>query len=1159
MSQTLGESRPGAQPAPDRNLVVVAGAGTGKTHALVERYLTLLDAHPEWPLESLVAITFTRKAAREMRERVRQELQARARDAARAQRPRRLARLADVDNARIDTIHALCAELLRFAAAEAGIAPDFQVLDEGRARVEQERSIQETLAQMAVAADPALALFHEYDRAQIMATLREQLDQPAAPPLPQNLLASWQAAWELEVARQIADLRSSPAFRAALHWTRTRRWPVGDKLGDLWALCTPLLQGLSEAPEAELALKWLRELRGKLPGGRGSVRHWGSKENVAEARGRLRAVVHAARETLAEIGEGITARDHRAVTLLPHWQRLIEHAQCVWRARKRAANQLDFTDLERLTRDILQMPAVRARFRREFNQVLVDEFHDINPLQWEIIAALARPDEPGRLFIVGDPRQNIYTFRGADVRVFDEARRQILAGGAGDEIALTRSFRAHQPLLDVLHALFHEAPAPGTAWSLSRDVDRPLRAQRQEPPGPGPALELLVQDLRETGLRSDDGQRHMAVALGQRLGAMIAGGRPVHDRAAGRARPLRYGDVALLFQTHRSMPLYEEVFRELELPCVTVDGRGFHERQEVLDLLNLLRALHNPRDDLTLASALRSPLFALRDDALLALRLMQDAQGKPLPLWHALQQPAGLAQDDLPATQAAAACLRALSQLVGRLSVEELLREVLQRTGYLAILAGLPQGRRRRANVEKLLDMAADSGTLLLADLERLAGESGAREGEAALESNNAITLMTVHQAKGLEFPLVVLADAGRDARGPRNDSVLMRDEDGGLACKVFDMAQGTHEPTVAWRLAVRQGEQRALAERRRLLYVAATRARDYLLVCGLMSGRPGENSWLAWLLRALGIAEPSAGGQRTVGRGRVIWHCLTEPPAALRQGQGARVSVRQPAAGAPGDEATTLPLLRRLPTAPARALQPCSVTSLSARYEATVIATGASPWPGESRPAPERSENRALGDLVHEALRWWRPEEGEPAEGLWQRLRATVHSRGWRNETALVSQALVLLTCFADSALCARLATAREVLRELPFIQRYGRYSIHGSIDLLFQDAAGYWTLVDFKTAAPGEAAGMASARAHARRYHLQLGIYAAALLQHPDITPATLAVQLHYLRHSLDVPVSAVEWQRALSRLDEFIPRPERADSATDPGRHAGGVQGG
>ena len=1078
----------------ERNLVVLAAAGSGKTHVLVERYLALLAANPDWPLESLVAITFTRKAAREMRERVRQVLEERVGNASDAERPRWLAHLASVDSARINTIHGLCARILRVSAAEAGIDPDFQVLDENLVDIELERALEQELARLAAANDPALTLFGAYDRKQITDALHEHVKQPTLMPLPEDLLQHWQQAWEAEVRTQLDALLQSRAFVDALEWQPSHGWPVGDKLGDIWATCRPLLDQLEDAPEQAHALELLRELSSTIRLNVGSAKNWGSKETVAEAKDVLKDLRDEVRLAQAAAGDGITELDHRAAELLLHWQRLICLLQGAYRASKRATNQLDFNDLERLTCEVLEKPAVRDRFRSEFRQVLVDEFHDNSPLQWQIIRALADPCEPGRLFIVGDPRQSIYAFRGADVRVFYEARHQILEGG-GEEIPLSRSFRAHQPLLDLLNTIFSQVllrASSGPAAQYEVEFGEALEAQRQAAPGPHPALELMLLDCKEADLNTDDGHSLMAQSLGLQLRALVEQQTPVYDREIGTIRPLGYGDVALLFQTYRSMPFYEEAFKELALPYVTVGGRGFYGRQEVLDLLNLLRFLHNHNDELALASVLRSPLFALSDDALLSLRLMRDENDSRPPLWDALQQPRGLPEDEVPRARAALDCLRELWQLAGRLGVDELLRAALERTGYLATLTGLPDGHRRRGNVEKLVEIAAESGALHFTDFEAMLGEFSARElreGEAALEADGALTLMTVHQAKGLEFPMVVLADAGR-WRTPTNDSVLMRDEESGLACKVFDMEQGKHQPTVAWQLATRRKQQRELAERRRLFYVAATRAQDYLLVCGLLEDNKPKQSWLAWLLKALEIEDLSASGDKSVGRGQVHWRFLAVPSVLepgvelLRQSVGERENL------AAQNHETPPALLRVLPTYPTRAPQQLSVTSISRHYEQVEAGKGANE--GHDR------SGRVLGDAVHEMLRWWRPDTQLDADSMRQRLRSTIRAQGLRNPSeteSLVGQASALLESLERSPLFAQMKEARKQLRELPFIYRRGDYLIDGRLDLLMQDAAGHWTLVDFKTTWLGEGASLTAAREHARRHHMQLGLYAEAV----------------------------------------------------------------
>ena len=554
------------------------------------------------------------------------------------------------------------------------------------------------------------------------------MKQPTLTPLPEDLLQHWQQAWEAEVRAQLDALLQSRAFVDALEWQPSHGWPVGDKLGDIWATCRPLLDQLEDAPEQAHALELLRELSSTIRLNVGSAKNWGSKETVAEAKDVLKDLRDEVRLALAAAGDGITELDQRAAELLPHWQRLIGLVRDAFRARKRDANLLDYTDLERLTREVLEKPAVRDRFRREFQQVLVDEFHDTSPLQWQIIRALADPSEPGRLFVVGDPRQSIYAFRGADVRVFDEARRQILEGG-GEDISLSHSFRAHQPLLDLLNTIFSQVllrASSGPAAQYEVEFGEALDAQRQAAPGPHPALELMLLDCKDADLNTDDGHSLMARSLGLRLRALVEQQTPVYDREIGTIRPLGYGDVALLFQTYRSMPFFEEAFKELALPYVTVGGRGFYGRQEVLDLLNLLRFLHNHNDELALASVLRSPLFALSDDALLALRLMRYENDSRPPLWGALQQPQGLPEDEMSRARAAGNCLRELAQLAGRLSVDELLRAALERTGYLATLTGLPDGHRRRGNVEKLVEIAAESGALHFTDFEMRCSASSA-------------------------------------------------------------------------------------------------------------------------------------------------------------------------------------------------------------------------------------------------------------------------------------------------------------------------------------------------------------------------------------------------------------------------------------------------
>lgn len=1118
----------------DRNLVVLAAAGSGKTHVLVERMLALLEANPAWPLESLVAITFTRRAGREMRERLRERLRERSQNAAPQDRDLWQGHLAGVDGACIGTIHSLCARILRVCAAEAGLNPDFSVALEDESEVALDEALEETLGQLAESGDPALALFAEYDRQQIMEALRAQVPEPAPDAVPEDLLERWQREWEGDAGDLLRKFRESPAFTEALTWEPPHGWPRGDKLGDVWALCRPLCVELENATVAQSpGLLQAIDDAIKLTGG--TQKNWGDKETVAKAKDVLRALREEVRPLLKEIGEGVTDLDRRAAELLPLWRRLILAAKRVYDERKKAGNWLDFNGLEERAYEVLQQAEARERLRREFRQLLVDEFHDTSPLQWEIIRALADPAEPGRLFIVGDPRQSIYGFRGADVGNFEKALNEVRAAG-GLPVTLSQSFRSHQPLLDVLNEL-HRAALPDNRHE-------PMVSERRRSPGEHPALECLQMDYRSAEVTAEEGRERLARELARRLQQRVTEGCPIFDSESGERRPLAYGDVALLFRARNRMPEYEEAFAELGLPYVTLGGRGFFGRQEVLDLLNLLRALRNPADELALTSVLRSPLFALSDDALLALRLTGEKRCPPPLLWDALQHPEGLPPDELPRARLAASILSELKLLAGRLTVEEFLREALARTAYLATLSGLYDGERRRGNVEKLLAKAAERPMLFTVFESRCRefSQREVREGDAAQDNEGAITLMTVHGSKGLEFPLVVLADAGT-WRAPSDSAVLAPDGRGGLACKVYDMGRGGHRPTFAWRRLAAERQGKSLDERRRLLYVASTRARDCLIVCANHDGRPGDEGWLAWLREGLELDGRPADVPWRIGGGEVLWRDLsasgTEGDLEQEPPNGAH---DEPNLAASDDAGVDLPLLRPLPAKPPGLLRELAVTTLSEHYERRVMRSAET-----ASPLADAAAQRLLGDVLHAALRRRRPGLG-PDAGLQQQLEFLLWQQGVRNpqrRAALLRQAVALLARFEAGALAGRMRTAPLLQQEMPFMQRHGDCLILGSIDLVMQDAAGNWTLLDFKSAFLGDEAGHARAEEHAKRFWLQLGLYAHALVQRPEVELSSLTVQVHYLRHGLDVTVATAAWQGALAELDGII-EIELADAA-------------
>ncbi len=592
--------------------------------------------------------------------------------------------------------------------------------------------------------------------------------------------------------------------------------------------------------------------------------------------------------------------------------------------------------------------------------------------------------------------------------------RAELTGIGGGEIALSRSFRSHQPLIDCFNALFarvlaRDPNSPVAAYQT--DLDTLLDAERIDPPGDSPAVELLLVNKGAESVQpehnSEDYRRWEAYEIARRIQAMIDSGTPVYDGTGG-TRPLRYEDVALLFQSTSNIVLYESVFKALGLPYVTIAGRGYYRREEVWDLLNLLKALYNPADNLSLASTLRSPLFSLSDDALLALRLLRDDEGHRLPLWEALRYADVVPPDEQALVAFAHGCLHELAALAGRVGIAELLREAIYQTGYLATLSGLPNGARRRGNVEKLIALAESSGKITLGAFEEYLSDLSAREvreGEAPMDVSGAMTLMSVHASKGLEYPLVVLVDTSW-RRNFRGGGMVMQDAQYGLCCKVYDADEAAYKPGFSYAQAEHLAQLRDDAERRRLLYVAATRAKDYLLISGQINqkrdGTWSANGWLGLIVEALDLQSdlPESGVsdiERAWGTLRVQMAVEIPPPEATMLHE-----VWPSWEASPGLGEQAPPLLEPVQvdrTAAARHLSATQIADLGAsrierfygeRFRRQVLHDA----PGQIGSVEARpGQARLIGDMVHEALRWWQP--GEDTAALLELVESAAWERG--------------------------------------------------------------------------------------------------------------------------------------------------------------------
>ena len=965
--------------------------------------------------------------------------------------------------------------------------------------------------------------------------------------------------------------------------------PAKDKLSDLVWQYRDYLLDIAEAEEAAKIAQLMEGCRrAGAVGNKGALKAWGSAERkraVAELLRDLRKRIEVAQD---EFGDPPGELDQLTAEMLPLWRQLLQRVQTVYRERKRLNTQLDFDDLERLAAELLRDHLVQARYRgAEFNHLLVDEFQDTNQAQWQIIRALADLEHGGSLFVVGDPKQSIYQFRGADVSVFNQVRDQIAGHDAGRALPLSTSFRSHQRLLAQFNALFkkiltRDDTSPVADFEVIYDT--PMDAFRLDSPV-APAIELQLLDYVERDKNGDyvedargrkqrypaeDMRRWEAYELAKRIKFLIADKRHVFDKDCGKWRGIKFGDIAILFQSLTQVNIYEDVFKSQDIPFLTIAGRGYYDRQEVWDMLDLLRFTHNPADNLSLATVLRSPMFAFSDNLLFALRLVKDAQGaQTLTLWRALEIAAaepvkGIEANDQPVLRHALETLGDLQGIAGRVTISELLRRALERTNYLAILTGLPDGARRRGNIEKLLGLAEDSGKVTVGKFSQYLADLSAREvreGEALLEAGNAVRLMTVHASKGLEFPLVILADASWE-RGNLGAPTLLVDPDFGLSCQVYDAEENRYVSGFAHRRNLKLSALKEAAERKRLLYVAATRAQDYLLISGQVSQskdtRWVSRGWLRQLIDSLeidGIEREEAQCSRFAGQDiEVRMPAHPPPPQALDQSAKQVADLWDLEATQRDFEPLQPSLMRPIPQSVTASPSHISVTQIADlgnwRYESDARRRSAfgrrfregalhdmPAYVRDLRLDQTRIPANMIGDIVHELLRFSNFSHA-PANRD-EMIKSIAWQRGITNGDALasaVSEVRALLAQYRDSEVSQWVQRAREYGRplytELPFILRTDRRVIHGVMDVLLRLAGGDWAVIDYKTSivADGDFTG------HARRYHLQLGVYAAAAAEQLRLEhlPRTF---VHYIRGNHTVSVSSAECKDELERLESTI----------------------
>lgn len=1098
-----------------RNTALRSGAGCGKTMVLARRYAQLLIEHADLddPLSHFVALTFTDKATLEMIARVRKTLAEFARQCP-DQRRVVLDWLGGLGEARISTIHGFCSSLLRAHAIEAGLDPNFAVCADTllAAKMRSDAVERSLLAAVQREEQDVLALLADTpferlaDRVRHLSTMTAACDLGALRDA-EATVARWRG--QLQQLRQDAwgRLAADAELAAALDGLSQFSCADGrDRLAamrdDLIAGVRALMQRRQFPPTADFAF-----LEGGCSGG--SDKAWGGRGSALRVRDAIRRL-RGAMTRYAEFAEDLGPADEQAAEALAIMARQALKANDLLAAQKRRQGILEFDDLLTLTARLIESnPAAAAAVRKGIEQLLVDEAQDTDAFQIRLLEQLAFPQPAGplpqgKLFIVGDAKQSIYRFRGADVGVFESLCTRL---GEDNQESLRESFRTHACGVEFINHLF--APLMGPGYE-------PMTAHRTERPDHPPVEIILAASGKDIEIvDADAASRAQAAVAADRIAQMVERGEKlVYDRPSKAWRPVRYGDVAILFTRMTNSLDYESMLARRGVPYYVVGGTGFFRQQEVFDILNALAAIDNPFDDVALAGLLRSSLVGLDDNALMHISLAC----RP-PYLAAIAQADLSAMDPRMAEATRRGCelVRTLHARKDAVGIDELIEQLLAQTGYHALLLSQFNGPRMAGNVQRLIDLARAAsrdrmplGGFLSQMSEQIIDESRYEQAAVAAEAQDVVRLMTVHKAKGLEFPVVVLPDLNAAHRDVRSETLWRNDW--GVTFKLPPPQDSDAPPPLSYRLAKMQEDQDLRQEDLRRLYVAMTRHEDHLVMIGADfrtedGALRDRTSDIALLDSRLGVTAALGGVLNCGGCPVSVYQAAARLPRGTRPqpsaGETLLASSRTPADLARGMLAAApptgeLPLLGPLPASIAQV--ELATTALGDfawcpmyyrwQYELRVPV----PWAGPHATPPAQAlaeplDAAAMGTLLHRCMELLDFSHPQGAAALMAQA-AVEMELGPAALAAATASLEAMLAAFAAGPLWPQLAAARQRRAELEFVSQMPGAILRGKIDLLYQDAAGRWHIVDYKS----DRVGPEGLAAHAQRYDLQMQIYAEA-----------------------------------------------------------------
>ncbi len=1107
----------------DRDICVVAGPGSGKTRVLVERFANLVTTRKA-SINEILTLTFTEKAANEMKIRAARFFEEKGMERERQ----------DIEFAYLSTIHSFCARLLRENALEAGIDPQFRVMDElesGRLKEQvlenrlREKSNEKTLDtflnkifwKQTDAKRSRLKSFREnliqlYEKIRnACVPISETINQDD---LSQDIISSCDDVEKLikEVSEIVAEKKLPDKTRDKVDYV-LKCWNSSNLQNDINKLYKEKYQ-----QKDELILSLLNSVRGVHSSINLSVSK-DIKKPLGDFREELKVLV------------GLLAEDYSTEIKMVLRDFLMDF-DIAYSGRKKVEGLIDFTDLEIKTIELLESKEdIAVEIKRKFKFILVDEFQDISGLQKRIIDLIRDRDN---LFIVGDSKQSIYGFRNADVEIFQDIQNEV---DPGSLISLNENFRSRPQVLDFVNYIFNKLwldslESPAQQLKLGAEFSKKSL----------PSIEIVVAE----GKDKTEARKWESMEIAKRIKEIVDKGEIKITTGREQGRSISYKDFAILFRSTTDIKLYEQSLSHLDIPYYVVSGRGFYNTTEITDLVNLLKVIESPLDEINLSAVLKSPFVGIDDDALFRLADHAHNSEEKRLLYQCLEEAGSIKEiekDSRDRIIKFTQFLREVQNIKTRTSLWKLISFILKKTEFQSKMLLFSNGKKRYANLQKLVELCRVQEEFEPLDLrdfiEIVEGYKfrEIRESEAPVESeeDDVVKMITTHSAKGLEFPVVIVADTDRDNTRPPDYFVYSKDH--GISFKILNPSTNEAEVPLSYERINNEITEKELQESKRLFFVAMTRAQEHLILSGGIKrgrarGDSDKGNWHNYISTSLDLDPEPEDNREVIMLGKDPSHSIEIIHSRVKEEN--KPSIQNGLTKSKGDKRIKPLTLHKKEIANGEKIESLSpskkivetgerilsrithnveidnshyvysVTELlkyhfcpQLYYLNSILGlqgTGEKCMTGPH--AVEEDENRLnddeipgqeLGNIVHRVFNKYDYPEGDLKEYI--KKEVSVYNPDTNQES--VDRVANWVNSFYNSDVGKEVLASEWYKRERSFIFNYRHNLIRGQVDLFFSNKKGLLKIIDYKA----NDITIDEIPEKVKLYQLQMQLYARAL----------------------------------------------------------------